>query len=100
LICFLFLATVTLPTFLLLNYFGLTDIYLSIPYYAWVIYLLIFNSLVLYILLKFLIRTIPFPFSSQIFSSGVQRAANRKFSLEFRNCVERMTLMIKDMTER
>ena len=89
-----------MPTLLLLNQYGVYDIYEEIPQWTWLCYIFLFNSIVLLFGIKYCIRTIPFPMSNFVYKNNISRSINRKFAQEFQNSIERMTRMIKDLAER
>lgn len=49
---------------------------------------------------KLLTSSIAYPYSNSCFTRHLKRTTNQRFGLEFRRCVERMTRMIKETTER
>lgn len=87
----LFVLIVSMPTLLLLNQFGVYDVYEDIPLWTWLCYIFLFNSVVLLFLAKYSIRTIPFPFSNCYYKNNASRLTDRKFSQEFVTRIERMT---------
>ena len=89
-----------MPTLLLLNQFGVYDIYEQIPQWTWLCYIFLFNSVVLLFLAKYFIRTIPFPFSNRCYKNNAHRVTDRKFSQEFVTRIERMTLTIRELADR
>ena len=66
----------------------------------YVIYIIIFNSIVLVQLVKFVASSIAYPYSSSMFNKKMRANTNSRFGFEFRRCIERMTRMIKETTER
>lgn len=85
------------PVVALLNY--LQVIHHPITIFAWLIYLLIFNSAMLLWLPKYLASSVAYPFSNSFVNRNQRVTTNVRFGLEFRRCVERMTRMIKETTE-
>jgi len=70
----LFLMTISLPTLVILNYYDVVAI--DIPPLTWLVYIFIFNSVFLLILIKYMIRTVPYPLSSKIYNNQKKRAYN------------------------
>ena len=48
----------------------------------------------------YVVSTASYPYSNSILVSRLTVNTNNKFGLEFARCVDRMTRMIKDITER
>ena len=99
-ITLLVLTSIALPILSLLNYLKFIHHTFRIPIYAWAIYIVVFNTVALILLGKFLTSSIAYPYSNSFFTSHLKRTSNQRFGQEFSKCVERMTRMIKETTER
>ena len=99
-ITLLILTSILLPVLSLLKYLGVTKDQFTIPVYAWVIYVIIFNTVILILLGLTLTSSIAYPYSNRFFTKHLKRTTNQRFGMEFSRCVERMTRMIKETTER
>ena len=99
-ITLLVVLSILLPLLSLLKYFGVGVDSFTIPIYAWVIYVIIFNTVVLILLGLTLTSSIAYPYSNRFFTKHLKRTTNQRFGMEFSRCVERMTRMIKETTER
>ena len=75
------------------------DIYDGVPAYACAVYVLVFNSIMLLVVIKYFIRAIPYPMSTFVYTNTINRSSNNKFAMNFRHSVERMTRMIKEISE-
>jgi hypothetical protein len=47
----------------------------------------------------YIVSTAAYPYSNSILKKNLSVGTNKRFGLEFSRCVERMTKMIKEMTE-
>lgn len=81
----LVLVAIALPLIELSNYIGTTSI--EIPTYGWLIYVLVFNSIMLLIGSKAVASSIAYPFGNSWFNSNFARQNNERFGLEFLRCL-------------
>jgi len=94
----LIILSIALPLIALGNYLEILKF--AIPIYAWGVYLLIFNTVALIFITKIFASSIAYPFSNTCFKRHLRNSTNLRFGLEFRRCIQRMTRMIKETTER
>ena len=93
-----FLA-IAVPTVWLLG--ALDDaLFFPVPLSIWILYIFVMNTVILIAIGKYVISSFSYPFSNCCFRGSMRKGYNRRFGLEFSRTVERMTRMIKDMTER
>lgn len=71
-----------------------------VPWWAWLLYVIVVNTTFLMIFGAYIASTLAYPYSNSILVKRLRDQTNVRFGTEFRRCVERMTRMIKDMTER
>jgi len=93
----LVIASIALPVVFALNYFGVINY--DILIYEWAIYILIFNTVFLIFISKYIASSISYPYSNSFFSRSSRISTNARFGLEFRRCIEIMTRLIKETTE-
>lgn len=72
----------------------------TMPIYGLVMYALVFNGLVIALGGKYLISTITYPYSNRWFSSHLKRSTNIRFGREFLKCIERISYLVEDWSER
>ena len=95
----LLFASLFLPVVLLVDkQTGVTD--RQIPWWAWLLYVIVVNTTILMIFGSYIASSLAYPYSNSILVKRQRDQTNVRFGTEFRRCVERMTRMIKDMTER
>jgi len=70
------------------------------PWNSWLVYVFILNTTLLMVGGAYIVSTASYPYSNSILVSRLTVNTNSKFGLEFGRCVDRMTRMIKDITER
>jgi hypothetical protein len=98
-ITLLIIASLFLPLALLIDkQNGVKNWY--IPWWAWLLYVIVVNTTFLMIFGAYIASTLAYPYSNSILIKRQRDQTNIRFGTEFRRCVERMTRMIKDMTER
>ena len=72
---------------------------ISIPYYIWICYIFIFNTILLIAIGKYTTSSFAYPFTNSFLRKSHMRATNARYGAEFQSTVERITSMIKDMSE-
>lgn len=104
-IILLVLVSLTLPVISLIDYLGLNplntpDKQFNIPIYAWAVYILVINTIVLMLMSRLLASSISYPFSNSCFRRSMRRSNNQRFGIEFRKSIERMTEFISSVIDR
>lgn len=94
----LVIATLFLPVAILIDKND-THVNWVFPWNSWLVYVLIVNTTVLMVCGAYIVSTAAYPFSNSILKKNLTVSTNKRFGLEFSRCVDRMTRMIKEMTE-
>ena len=92
------LGSLAIPAFWYLIEYDYIDIQIDLSWWYWLSYILILNALVLFCV-SIYATTLAYPYSNAIFGNQVLRNSNRRYAIEVRRCIDRMTSMIKDITE-
>jgi hypothetical protein len=92
----LILASAVLPIWWLLRQYLLKGLP-AIPIYAFYVYLLVLNTILLMMFSRLVASSISYPFSNGIFRRQMRRSNNRRFGVEFRRSIERMTELIQSV---
>lgn len=97
-IVLLVLATLFLPVAILIDK---QDDYVSwdFPWNSWLVYVLITNTTFVMVGGAYIASTAAYPYSNSILVRNLTRTTNHRFGIEFARLVDRMSRMIKDMTE-
>lgn len=90
--------SILLPTIGVLNYLNVLNHKISTK--VWLLYILVFNTVMLVWIPKVLASSVAYPFSNSFVKRRQYSQSNTRFGLEFKRCIERMTRMIKETTER
>lgn len=97
-ITLLVLATLFLPVAILIDKKD-DHVDWDFPWNSWLIYVLIVNTTFLMVGGAYIVSTAAYPYSNSIAVRNLRNTTNRRFGIEFSRCVDRMTRMIKDITE-
>jgi len=71
-----------------------------LPAIWWVLYVFVLNTIILIAIGGYATSSFAYPFSNSLVRKDNLRSQNKRYGLEFRRTVERITRMIKDMVER
>ena len=97
-ISLLLLATLFLPVAILIDK-KVDHVDWDFPWNSWLIYVLIVNTTFIMVGGAYIASTADYPYSNSILVRNLTRTTNRRFGVEFAKLVDRMSRMIKDMTE-
>lgn len=94
----LILLALVIPIIIALDHFNILS--LQYPVYSYAVYILIFNSVLLIVIVNLIASSIAYPFGNTCFNTHYKRTNNARFGVEFQRCLQRMMRMVKESYER
>lgn len=96
---FFILTSMVIPVCLYILELYVIDYDLNLPWWTWLFYIFVIHALFLFGA-GIYATTLTYPYSNAFFGNQVLRNSNRRYAIEVRRCIDRMTMMIRDVVEQ